>query len=44
MAEEGFERKLCAILSADIQGYSRLRNYDEDATIRTLTTYQWPFS
>jgi len=24
MAEDGFERKLCAILSADVQGYNRL--------------------
>jgi len=24
MAEDGFERKLCAILSADVQVYSRL--------------------
>jgi adenylate cyclase len=44
MAEEGFKRKLCAILSADVQGYSRLMGLDEDATIRTLTTYQRPFS
>ena len=40
MAEEGFKRKLCAILSADVQGYSRLMGEDEDATIRTLTTYR----
>jgi hypothetical protein len=44
MAEEGFERKRCAILSADVQGYSRLMGLEEDATIRTFTTYQWPFS
>jgi len=24
MTDEGFKRKLCAILSADVQGYSRL--------------------
>jgi adenylate cyclase len=41
---KGFERKLCAILSADVQGYGRLMGYDEDKTIRTLTAYQWPFS
>ncbi len=40
MAEENFKRKLCAILSADVQGYSRLMGEDEDATIRTLTTYR----
>ncbi len=33
------ERKLAAILSADVQGYSRLMGDDEEATIRTLTTY-----
>ena len=40
MAEEGFKRKLSAILSADVEGYSRLMGEDEDATIRTLTTYR----
>ena len=38
--EEGFKRKLTAILSADVKGYSRLMGEDEDATIRTLTTYR----
>jgi len=40
MAEEGFKRKLVAILSADVEGYSRLMGEDEDATIRTLTAYR----
>ena len=40
MAEEGFKRKLTAILSADVEGYSRLMGEDEDATIRTLTSYR----
>lgn len=40
MAEEGFKRMLDAILSADVQGYSRLMSEDEYATIRTLTTYR----
>jgi TolB-like protein/class 3 adenylate cyclase len=40
MAPEGFKRKLTAILSADVEGYSRLMGEDEDATIRTLTTYR----
>jgi adenylate cyclase len=34
------ERKLVAILSADVQGYSRLMSADELATIRTLTAYR----
>ena len=34
------ERKLTAILSADVEGYSRLMEVDEEATIRTLTSYQ----
>ncbi len=34
------ERKLAAILSADVVGYSRLMADDEDATVRTLTAYR----
>jgi len=34
------ERKLTAILSADVEGYSRLMGEDEQATIRTLTYYR----
>src|SRR5919197_1157082 len=34
------ERKLAAILSADVQGYSRLMGEDEEATVRTLTAYR----
>ena len=34
------ERKLTAILSADVKGYSRLMSDDEAATIRTLTAYR----
>jgi adenylate cyclase len=34
------ERKLAAILSADVHGYSRLMGEDEEATIRTLTAYR----
>src|SRR5437660_10442947 len=33
----GMERRLAAILSADVQGYSRRMHGDETATIRTLT-------
>src|SRR5499433_2503707 len=36
----GMERKLAAILSADVKGYSRLMGEDEEATIRTLTAYR----
>ena len=44
MAEEGFKRKLAAILSADVEGYSRLMDDDEEATVRTLTSYRTAFS
>ena len=40
MTQEGFKRKLVAILSADVEGYSRLMDDDEEATVRTLTTYR----
>ena len=40
MADEGFKRKLTAILSSDVEGYSRLMGQDEDSTIRTLTSYR----
>ena len=36
----GMERKLTAILSTDVAGYSRLMGEDEEATIRTLTAYR----
>jgi len=34
------KRKLAAILSADVKGYSRLMGDDEKGTIRTLNTYK----
>jgi TolB-like protein/class 3 adenylate cyclase/Tfp pilus assembly protein PilF len=37
---DGVERKLAAILSADVVGYSRLMAEDEAATIHTLTDYR----
>ncbi len=40
MTQEGFKRKLTAILSADVEGYSRLMEEDEEATVRTLTAYR----
>jgi TolB-like protein len=40
MTKEGLKRKLTSILSADVEGYSRLMGDDEESTIRTLTTYR----
>ena len=40
MAEKSFKRKLTAILSADVEGYSRLMDDDEEETVRTLTAYR----
>ena len=40
MTQEGFKRKLTAILSADVEGYSRLMGDDEETTVRTLTSYR----
>ncbi len=34
MAREDIERRLAAILSADVVGYSRLMEANEEATIR----------
>ncbi len=34
------ERKLTAILSADVKGYSRLMGADEEGTLRTLNAYR----
>jgi adenylate cyclase len=40
MTSEGFTRKLTAVLSADVKGYSRLMGEDEAATVRTITDYR----
>jgi adenylate cyclase len=40
MTEQEVKRKLSAILSADVKGYSRLMEGDEVGTIRTLNTYK----
>ena len=40
MDPTSLERKLAAILSADVVGYSRLMAEDEVATVRTLTAYR----
>jgi TolB-like protein/class 3 adenylate cyclase/Flp pilus assembly protein TadD len=37
---EEFKRRLTAILSADVEGYSLLMREDEEATIRTLKAYR----
>jgi adenylate cyclase len=43
MADEGFKRKLTAILNADAVEYSRLMGEDEEATVSTLTAYREVF-
>ena len=40
MNAEGIKRKLTAILSADVEGYTRLMSQDEIGTIRTLTAFR----
>jgi adenylate cyclase len=40
MTTEDFKRKLTAILSADVVGYSRLMGEDEEATVLTLNKYK----
>ena len=40
MAKERAKRKLSAILSADVEGYSRLMEEDELATVGTLEAYR----
>ena len=40
MATQDFKRKLTAILSADVKGYSRLMGEDEEATVRTITAHR----
>ena len=39
MKSQGYHRKLAAILSADVAGYSRLMQDDEAATVATLEAY-----
>ena len=39
MTPDKVKRKLTAILSADVKGYSRLMGEDEEGTIRTLKAY-----
>jgi TolB-like protein/class 3 adenylate cyclase len=40
MTSDTFQRKLTAILSADVVGYSRLMGDDEAATVKSLETYK----
>jgi len=40
MATKDVKRKLRAILSADVQGYSRLMGDDEVGTVKTITEYR----
>jgi adenylate cyclase len=40
MTSDQVKRKLAAILSADVKGYSRLMGEDEEWTLRTLNTYK----
>ena len=40
MADENYRRKLTAILSADVAGYSRLMGDDEIATVSTLKSHR----
>ena len=39
MSELEQNRRLAAILAADVVGYSRLMGQDESDTVRTLTKY-----
>jgi class 3 adenylate cyclase len=40
MTPQDINRKLTAILSADVKGYSRLMGEDEEWTLRTLNSYK----
>ena len=40
MASEGVKRRLAAILSADVAGYSKLMEADEETTVRTMASYR----
>ena len=40
MSDEGFKRKLTAVLSADAVEYSRLMAEDEAATVKTIASYR----
>jgi len=44
MTTQEYKRRLSAIVSADVEGYSRLMRDDEEATVRTITAYRTPMS
>jgi hypothetical protein len=41
MADEGFKRKLIAILSVDVEGCTRLMGDDGEAAVRTLKYHHY---
>jgi adenylate cyclase len=40
MGTQEYKRRLSAILSADVEGYSRLMREDEEGTVHTITAYR----
>ena len=40
MTAKEVKRKLAAILSADVKGYSRVMGEDEEGTLRILNAYE----
>ncbi|MBT8004688.1 MAG: hypothetical protein HN578_17400, partial [Rhodospirillales bacterium] len=40
MAEERVQRRLAAILAADVVGYSRMMGQDEEGTLAALTAHR----
>jgi hypothetical protein len=41
MGGDGFKRKITAIMSPDVVGYSKLMGDDEAATVKTLEAYRF---
>jgi adenylate cyclase len=41
MCAEGFKRKITAIMSSDVVGYSKLMGDDEAATVKTMEAYRF---
>jgi adenylate cyclase len=44
LADERLDRRLSAVLAADVAGYSRLVGADEEGTLRRLKSLQADFS
>jgi adenylate cyclase len=40
MTENATQRKLTAILSMDVKGYSKLMGDDDESTVNTITAYR----